>query len=1289
MANELSNAQVFLPDRSAVKPAVPNYSIDDFRTRLLNVNHVARLMSVDTATIRFIAGSPEIETRYIEHRDIIRLTFEDGGVQEFRVDSPTYVIAGDSDTTIRAEGMVSVLKDWVLKRKFTTGDRIDVTFTVLARDPAFYLALFIESLPSYVVSGGVTGLTAAQQAKAVSISFNGDTVHEALKKITQAIGAEWSFTYNSLNDNYELALTNRVEIAGTRFIGQDDAGALLAIDGRQKTLGREYASRIIPILSDVDGDLGLGAALFTVGGTAADEITLLNNPFPSDGWLIGQYVGNEIDGFFQVNDQVAGVLTVSNNPVVITQPTVRFATDAAGTPLYYLEPKAFSYGTLERVVHYRGSGFDNIFEVAGGDSTMTQVGLPDTAAGLEVVGSPTIGLVASEQHTRVGTTSQQVMGAKGEGVQTLELNPTGDYLSIWLTCSVLDGGLFMDVVDGNGVIHPTDIDRPFTLSEAPDVIAIQALKLDSVVNPIRVRILGSRDTNDFLIDGLTVVESASERPWEPVMGPSGLFKAVLAELEIRGDGAQTQIESKAIDAYLVSNLTHDQLVLGGQVTAKSSYFDIDTRIVEIARDYVTGITASVVTEKLDEDAAELLSQVKGDVIHWPVGNPGSSKPPIISISQTETALDVSFTLKVLSPGTNTELANYTIYVDHHFDTVSGLWSYLGPGAWESWEVTADAPHVATFRRPVIYQADRIINIYAVDEDIGTVSGQVTVRVPPIAFSLGIDTDQSGQDGVLNIQIQDHNLGLAVIETAVRSSPETAFGVWVDSSAVLANGYDQGVIGTDLVIDRQRTFALQESHNEIVKVRAGFNMPEGSVAYVEDSVTFDFNHIPDVHFDIELQYDGDANQYQAILHWRGDEDTDSIEFDYAGGGFVSSNGREGSVVISGGFTITPGNSFTIDARGKNDTAGISGQLWNKTFTTVSEVPAVRAERITGDTSALIGTIADSARRFYTDMVWNPIDDDTVTWDNGAGGSFTLTIEPLTEGGTADVYTILAGTTGEMLTGQTYYVYFDKNISTTQLQKSTLFSAIQGESKLLLGICKEAVVAGGGPVYVPVPGTLNAPRQISADEITTNVVKAVFITAAKLSALAVNTGILTVDDLLTMGAGGLITNAAGNFEIDENGFKVITDGVFAPDRAYVFDDGAGLIKGSIWYNETLDGIFEKGIVLDAGAVHMETNNKILLEVMDGAATGGKIHLLTGNKMIDIESGSNIFLRVDPSIGAEVRVQGALVGDTTEAAWQPPAMTQTERDAASLPNGSLIFNTTNGRMQARRGDGTWGDL
>ncbi len=1286
MADRIISAAVYLPDRSAVKPAVPNYTIESFHTRLSSVSHVARLMSVDTATLRFLIGAPEIETRYIEHRDIVRLEFEDGDVKEFRIESPSYEIAGDSQTSLRSEGLVSGLKDFILKRTFTTGDRIDVTFTILARDPAFYLALFIESLPSYVVSGGVAGLTAAQQAKEVSISFNGDTVDEALKKITQAIGAEWSFIYNSTNDNYELALTNRVEIAGTRFIGSDDAGALLDVDGTQKTLGREYASRIVPILSDVDGNLGLGAALFTVGGTAADEITLLNNPFPSDGWLIGQYVGNAIDGFFQINDQVAGVLTVSNNPVVLTQPTVRFATDAAGTPLYFLEPKTFSYGQLERVVHYRGSGFDNIFEVAGGDSTMTQVGQPDTAAGLEVVGSPIIGLVASEQHTRVGTTSQQVVGAKGEGVQTLEINPTGDYLSVWLTCSVLDGGLFMDIVDGNGIVHPTDVDRPFTLSEAPDAIAISALKLDSVVNPIRVRILGSRDTNDFLIDGLTVVESATERPWEPVMGPSGLFKAVLAELEIRGDGAQTQIESKAIDAYLVSNLTHDQLVLGGQVTAKSSYFDIDTRIVEIGRDYVTGITATVSTERLDEDAAELLSQVKGDVIHWPVGRPVSSKPPIISLSQTDTALDVSFTIKVLSPGTNTELANYSIYLDHHFDVPSGLWTYLGPGAWELWESAADAPHVATFRRPVIYQADRTIQLYAVDEDVGTVSGQVGLRVPPVAFSLGVDTDQAAQEGVLNVQVQDHDLAMGTLETAVRSSPESSFGAWVDSGVVLANGYDQGVIGTDLVIDRQRKFALQESHNEIIKIRVGFNMPDGSVAYVEDNVTFDFNHIPDVHFDIELQYDGDVDRYQAILHWRGDEDTESIEYDYAGGGFVSSNGREGSVVISGGFTITPGNSFTIDARGKNDTAGITGQLWNKTFTTVSEVPAVRAERIIGDVTAIVDNAALSARSFRSNIVWNFPDIETVDWDNGSGGSVDLYFEPMTDDQAATVYSIVPGSTGGMTLGLRHYIYFDPAVSTTVLQVTTNYAATKGFDKVLLAVAWEST-AGSKPVFIPVPGTLNVVNQLSVDQLLANVVNAVFLTAANLDALAVNTGILTVSDVLTMGANGIITNTAGNFEVDENGFKVITGGVFAPDKAYVFDDGAGLIKGSIWYDETLNGIIEQGIVFDAGAIHAECNNKILLEVMDGAATGGKIHLLTGNKMIDLESGSHIYLRTDS--GNEVRVQGPLVGDTTDYAWQPPAMTQTERDAAVLPNGSMIYNTTNGRLQARRGDSTWGDL
>ena len=1279
MADKITQAFVYRPDRSGVKPATPGYTVENFASRLKGFGHRQTIAGDDAATIEFAVGSPEIIHRYITHRDIIRLDFEDGDVVEVRVESPKYEVGGSKGSTIRGFGIVEELKDHVLKRTFTSDNRVDVTFTVLAQTPAFYLQLFVDSLPDYITNGGHIGLTTKQALKKVSLSFQGDTVREAIDKLAEAIGCEFELSYNSGTDDYSLSLTNRIEHAGTRFLTTDDNGTLLDLKTAQVTDGRNYASRLIPILTDQDGDQGIGDARFNVNSTSGATITLQENPFPSDGWMIGQYVGNDEDGFFQVTDQVGAVLTTATDPVVLTQTYVRFATDAAGTPLYYLQPKTYDHGELERVVTYQGAGFANLFKEAGGDATMSTEGVMDVVAGLEIVGAPTAyGLVADEQHTRIGTLSQRIVGGENEGVQTVQLNPTGDYFSIWLACSVIEGGLFMDVIDGNGTIHPIDIDRPFTLSENPDVITLSGLKTSEVVLPIRVRILGTRAANTFLIDGLTVVESATERPWEPVMGPRGLFEAVLNELEIRGDGAYTRIESETIDAYLVSNLSHDQLRIGGIVTAQSDAYDLTTRIVSLTRDYVRKFTVQVETEKVQDDAIDLLTKVRGSVIHWPGGTGTTSKPPTISAERVEDWQNVQFNLQVLTPGSGTELPNYTIYCDHQYNAGSGTWSLIGGGAFAVWETQANAPHQAVFRRPIIRANSRVVTFYAVDNDRGVESDRFTYRVDPIPYSFAVDPDQSGQNGVINIQIRDDFGALATLETATRPSPSESYGSWIDQSAIAANGYDQGVVGTDAVIDRRREFSLNDKHPETIKIRAGFNMPDGTVAHVVDAVTIDLNHVPEVTFQIELQYNESANAFSAHLHWAGDEDTTGIEVDYAASGYTAHPGRQGVQDVSGGDTIDPGNSFTIEARGVNSNAGINGAIWSKVFTAPNEAPAVRAERIIGDITVTTANLEESSRRFTSNVRWSSDDVDMIKWHGASGDTAAFTI--WIEGG--DSYTITAGSFSGMVAGSTYYIYWDPDVSTTTFQVTSNLVNTIGARKLLLCVARRSVdnAAGSTCYFVPSPGTLNAVAEIAADAIKANVVRAVFLTAAQLSALAVETGALTVQDLLLMAAGGSIEDATPNYRIGSDGFEVFNTFIAGEPRANSY---------------AILSEFDENTLLFT--IHSGSGGDINIQAYDPSALLGynpepELNIRTEDTGTTGDGEGILRVRTNGLLklwgGWKIEVDSDLHG-ADETAWYPPQQTTTERDAAGHANGAVIFNLTSGRFQGKRGDGTWGDF
>lgn len=1275
MADEIIQATLLSPDRSGIKGAVSGYTIENFAGRISQAQHTRRLMREDSASIVFLPGAPEIETRYVAHRDIIRLDFNDGDRVELRVNSPTYAIGAAAGTRIAGEGLEGDLKDFIVKRMLDSSGAVDVTFTVLARTPAFYLSLFVDSLPSYFSSGGVSGLSASRQAKLISLSFNGTTVDEALKMITAAIGCEYLIAYDSGTDKYQISLTDRIEIGGTRFVGSDTGGAILDKKAEEIVNGSSYRSRVVPILTDVDGDSGIGPATFAVASTSGATLTLERDVFPSDGWLTGLYVGNDVDGFYQIDDQTGKVITTPTNPVVITQGSVRFATDAAGSPLYYLPPKVAPYGDREAVVRYRGSAFANIFTEAGGDATMSTEGTPNLAAGLVAEGAGTFALIASDQHTRIGEFSQKVICGKNCGVKTIELDPVGDYLSVWVACSVLVGGLFIDVIDANGVIHPIDIDRPFTISKDPDVITIEGLKISDMMSPIRIRVLGTRDANDFLVDGITVVESAYARPWEPIAGPAALFEAVLAELELEGNGTTVEIKSETIDAYLVENMTHDQLVVGGAVRAISDYYDITTRIAEITRDYASGIVVSVKTEQVSDTAIDLLTQVRGVVDHWPHPSPTSAKAPITSVVRADTFDAVELTIRAISAVTGTDLVNYSIYANHALS--GGIWSYLGPGAFQLWENQDDAPHVATIQRPYLNQNPRQFVFYVVDNDRNLRSDAITVAIEPVEFSVAIDIDQDTDEGILRVQLRDPLVAIRSLETATRPDPASAFSSWVSQASVIANGYDVGVIGTDTVVFRERRYLLNPKHPELVKIRVGIEMPDGEIVYVLNDVAFDADNIPNVSFTPELQYDSDADFFRLILHWQGDEDTDSIDYNYAGGGFVNTTGRSGELDVSGGFTIDPGNSFTISARGKNND-GTTGDVWSKTLTAPDEAPAVRGERIVGAITA--GALIESSQRFTSNVVWSSDDVDVIRWHGAAStaAAFTLWLA----GGVS--YTITAGNFSPMVSGSNYYIYFDPDVSETTLQISSNITATLGERKLLLCVARksDSNLAGDTAFYFPAPGTLNSPRLITADEMRANIVRAVSLEALTLSALSAAMGELTVDDRLLMAATGKLEDAGVNWRVNEDGFAVFNRGAdLTPENSYSMLARGDLttILGALYALDDGQIILAAGDPSSLGGSYI-TEPVLVLATVDTGSSG------SGEGQILISSNGAVKLIA----GYRIELLGNVVGlDGGASAWFPPAMTTTQRDTLNPPNGALIYNTTAGRLQARRGDGLWGDL
>lgn len=112
-----------------------------------------------------------------------------------------------------------------------------------------------------------------------------------------------------------------------------------------------------------------------------------------------------------------------------------------------------------------------------------------------------------------------------------------------------------------------------------------------------------------------------------------------------------------------------------------------------------------------------------------------------------------------------------------------------------------------------------------------------------------------------------------------------------------------------------------------------------------------------------------------------------------------------------------------------------------------------------------------------------------------------------------------------------------------------------------------IAAGSVTALEIAADTITANEIAAGTITALEIAASTITAnelniAELNAITANTGDLTVSGILTMGTNGIIRNTNGDFQLDQDGYKVRADSIFGERRAYKIADQQDNLTGGLY-------------------------------------------------------------------------------------------------------------------------------
>ncbi|MDX1547723.1 MAG: hypothetical protein R3247_12080, partial [Rhodothermales bacterium] len=351
-----------------------------------------RLLEEGEVRLVLLSGTDAQAADTLQPGQVVRAVYAPGSVplvEEWRLYGAEREYGERASTEARARPLWWDLAGRAATKTLPGTGAVRGAWTIYRRAPAAALSEIMAAAAPTFLAGTTSGLSAEQAAARVSLQVAGHTVLEALRMLCENLACEWSLRYESAEDQYYIDLVEEVQAAGAASSRPLRASAA-AISNRLRLTRRtdtgEYWSRLYARLEgegaasgavgggSAGGSVGLGEASFEVeaasGSAPSVTLALPAGVVPYDGWGTAGggreqvFAGTDSAGFFQITASEAapagggspGSSTVTlGGGAFAAGDRIRFATDAAGTWLTFIEIESPQYGRVDRVEAIPGS----------------------------------------------------------------------------------------------------------------------------------------------------------------------------------------------------------------------------------------------------------------------------------------------------------------------------------------------------------------------------------------------------------------------------------------------------------------------------------------------------------------------------------------------------------------------------------------------------------------------------------------------------------------------------------------------------------------------------------------------------------------------------------------------------------------------------------------------------------------------------------------------------------------------------------------------------------------------
>lgn len=583
-----------------------------------------RLGQPDEMQFSVVDGSAWSYDRALASRQRIYLVYDDASQEAYRIES-VRSRANGGNVTVRCRALWADLAELLFRYVRATNADTTYWYPIAGRTLTDVLTIIFTTtygMPSQFALGTIQSSIANAE---IGMEANGTYLLELIRSAAQAtflalgLTCEFEVTYNAGTNQhtfnfYEEAGWTAAERSGgadpslrpiedpTGRLGSSTRNRLeLDVDDEQD----EYYSHLIPLAGSDEERVGIEDARFTLNSivsVVAGDATLQfdDNVVWKDDCFNGLWLGVQtgtITGFdeyawtvYEILDSIApNQVVIDGDPSGFAAPGffLRFYETSTNLLTFIPDPDAeAARGRVDAVALFRDHPpYHNWFPEQA-DLSDTYVG--GLHPGLTLIGSPTASEETDNAFIVHGTSSQKIVGAVDEGVETVDLGllPTHSepFFSVWVAIRVEgDTRVRMTLVDTDDVEWPNGVEVAETESTVVRALSIGGARpATGGAGTTKLKFIIRAGTT-FYIDAIVVTRSATPYPLVHQMGREGLFLKAIEEIQRSGGEQEPALLSEAIDLNWVDDVTYAIMTPGAHTRVRAYYSSGTWRLDETAR----------------------------------------------------------------------------------------------------------------------------------------------------------------------------------------------------------------------------------------------------------------------------------------------------------------------------------------------------------------------------------------------------------------------------------------------------------------------------------------------------------------------------------------------------------------------------------------------------------------------------------------------------------------------------------------------------------------------------------